>query len=41
MQAGSRAELYAARKRDEGENVAIETACCKLFAFEMCGRWLR
>ncbi|MDP2000671.1 MAG: acyl-CoA dehydrogenase family protein [Rhodoferax sp.] len=46
MLADSQAELYAARcmvidaarKRDEGLNVATEASCCKLFASEMCGR---
>ena len=46
MLAGSKAELYAAecmvidaaRKRDEGRNVATEASCCKMFASEMCGR---
>ncbi|MFC5521820.1 acyl-CoA dehydrogenase family protein [Polaromonas jejuensis] len=46
MLADSRTELYAARsmlldtarKRDAGENIATEAACCKLFASEMCGR---
>jgi acyl-CoA dehydrogenase len=46
MLADSQAELYAARcmvldaarKRDEGLDVAIEASCCKLFASEMCGR---
>jgi len=46
MLADSQAELYAARcmvidaarKRDEGKNVAVEASCCKLFASEMCGR---
>jgi acyl-CoA dehydrogenase len=46
MLADSQAELYAARcmvldaarKRDEGQDVAIEASCCKLFASEMCGR---
>ena len=46
MLADSQAELYAARcmvldaarKRDEGRNVALEASCCKLFASEMCGR---
>jgi acyl-CoA dehydrogenase len=46
MLADSQAELYAARcmvldaarKRDEGRNVATEASCCKLFASEMCGR---
>jgi acyl-CoA dehydrogenase len=30
--------LEAARKRDNGENVTMEAACCKYFASEMCGR---
>lgn len=46
MLADSRMEAYAgrcmvidaARRRDQGENVAIEASCCKLFASEMCGR---
>jgi len=46
MLADSRAEIYAsrsmvvdaARRRDAGEDVAMEAACCKLFASEMCGR---
>ena len=46
MLADSKAELYAAecmvidaaRKRDEGRNVATEASCCKMFASEMCGR---
>ena len=46
MLADSQAEIYAARcmvidaarKRDEGLNVATEASCCKLFASEMCGR---
>ncbi|MDF3833229.1 acyl-CoA dehydrogenase family protein [Cupriavidus basilensis] len=46
MLADSQTELYAARSmlldtarlRDEGQNVATEAACCKLFASEMCGR---
>jgi acyl-CoA dehydrogenase len=46
MLADSKTELYAARsmlldtarKRDNGDNVATEAACCKLFASEMCGR---
>jgi acyl-CoA dehydrogenase len=46
MLADSQAELYAARcmvidaarKRDDGLNVATEASCCKLFASEMCGR---
>lgn len=44
--ADSQAELYAAecmtldaaRKRDEGRDVALEASCCKMFASEMCGR---
>jgi acyl-CoA dehydrogenase len=44
--ADSQAEWYAAqcmvidaaRRRDEGKNVATEASCCKLFASEMCGR---
>jgi acyl-CoA dehydrogenase len=44
--ADSQAELYAARcmvidaarRRDEGRNVATEASCCKMFASEMCGR---
>ncbi|MFO1323500.1 MAG: acyl-CoA dehydrogenase family protein [Burkholderiales bacterium] len=46
MLADSRTETYAARtmvvdaarRRDAGEDVALEAACCKLFASEMCGR---
>ena len=46
MLADSQAELYAARsmtldaarKRDSGENVTLEAACCKLYASEMVGR---
>jgi acyl-CoA dehydrogenase len=46
MLADSQAEVYAARcmvldaarKRDEGRNVAMEASCCKMFASEMCGR---
>ena len=46
MLADSKTELYAARsmlletarKRDNGEDVATEAACCKLFASEMCDR---
>ena len=46
MLADSKAEVYAARtmvvdaarKRDEGRDVATEAACAKLFASEMCGR---
>lgn len=46
MLADSQAEIYAARcmvidaarRRDEGRNVAIEASCAKLFASEMCGR---
>lgn len=46
MLADSRAESYAARcmvletarKRDRGENVSTEAACCKMFASEMVGR---
>lgn len=46
MLADSRMEAYAARcmvidaarRRDNGENVATEASCCKLFASEMCGR---
>jgi acyl-CoA dehydrogenase len=30
--------LEAARKRDNGESVTMEAACCKYFASEMCGR---
>ena len=46
MLADSQAELYAARsmvldaavKRDEGEPITLEAACCKLYASEMVGR---
>ncbi len=46
MLADSQAEIYAARcmvldaarQRDEGRNVSMEAACCKMFASEMCGR---
>ena len=46
MLADSQAEIYAARcmvldaarQRDDGQNVAPEASCCKLFASEMCGR---
>ena len=46
MLADSKMEVYAARcmvidaarRRDDGENVATEASCCKLFASEMCGR---
>ena len=46
MLADSRTEIYAARsmvldaarRRDDGEDVATEASCCKLFASEMCGR---
>jgi len=46
MLADSRTELYAARcmvvdaarRRDAGENVAVEAACCKYYASEMVGR---
>ncbi len=46
MLADSQAELYAARcmvvdaaqRRDAGENIALQAACAKLFASEMCGR---
>jgi len=46
MLADSKTELYAARsmlldtarRRDNGEDIATEAACCKLFASEMCGR---
>jgi len=30
--------LEAARKRDRGEDVALEASMCKYFATEMCGR---
>ena len=44
--ADSQAEVYAARsmvidaarRRDEGRNVATEASCCKMFASEICGR---
>ncbi|MBP6899178.1 MAG: acyl-CoA dehydrogenase family protein [Burkholderiaceae bacterium] len=44
--ADSQAELYAAecmtldaaRRRDEGRDVALEASCCKMFASEACGR---
>lgn len=46
MLANSKTEAYAARcmvldaakKRDAGENVTMEAACCKYFASEMVGR---
>jgi acyl-CoA dehydrogenase len=46
MLADSKAELYAARcmvldaarRRDAGENVSTEAACCKMYASEICGR---
>lgn len=46
MLADSRTDVYAARsmvldaarKRDAGDTVTIEAACCKLFASEMVGR---
>jgi acyl-CoA dehydrogenase len=46
MLADSQTELYAARsmtldaarKRDDGEPVTMEAACCKLYASEMVGR---
>ena len=46
MLADSRTELYAAkamvldaaRRRDAGENVSTEAACCKYYASEMVGR---
>ncbi|MBA5637950.1 acyl-CoA dehydrogenase family protein [Duganella sp. LX20W] len=46
MLADSQTEIYAARsmvldaarRRDDGHNIATEAACCKLFASEMCGR---
>jgi acyl-CoA dehydrogenase len=46
MLADSQTELYAARsmtldaarKRDSGESVTMEAACCKLYASEMVGR---
>ena len=36
--AASSMTLEAARKRDAGESVTMEAACCKYFASEMCGR---
>jgi len=30
--------LETARKRDRGEDVALEASMCKYFATEMCGR---
>jgi acyl-CoA dehydrogenase len=30
--------LETARKRDRGEDVALEASMCKYFASEMCGR---
>ncbi len=46
MLADSKTELYAARcmvldaarRRDGGEDIGTEAACCKLFTSEMCGR---
>ncbi|HZN26344.1 MAG TPA: acyl-CoA dehydrogenase family protein [Burkholderiales bacterium] len=46
MLADSQTELYAARsmtldaarRRDDGESVTMEAACCKLYASEMVGR---
>jgi acyl-CoA dehydrogenase len=46
MLADSQTELYAAKsmtldaaaKRDDGESVTMEAACCKLYASEMVGR---
>jgi acyl-CoA dehydrogenase len=46
MLADSRAEAYAARcmieetsrRKDRGENVSTDAACCKMFASEMVGR---
>lgn len=46
MLADSQAELYAAecmvidaaRRRDDGQKVATEASCCKMFATEMVGR---
>jgi acyl-CoA dehydrogenase len=46
MLADSQAEVYAARcmvidaarRRDDGHNVAMEASCAKMFASEMCGR---
>ncbi len=47
MLADSRTELYAARtmvidaarRRDAGDDVSTEAACCKYYASEMVGRW--
>jgi acyl-CoA dehydrogenase len=30
--------LEAARKRDRGEDIALEASMCKYYATEMCGR---
>jgi acyl-CoA dehydrogenase len=30
--------LDAARRRDEGQDVAVQASCCKMFATEACGR---
>jgi len=46
MLADSKTEIYAAecmavdaaKKRDAGQNVSTEAACCKMFASEMAGR---
>jgi acyl-CoA dehydrogenase len=46
MLADSRAEVLAARsmvletarRRDAGDDIAVDASCCKLFASEMCGR---
>src|SRR5690606_42160154 len=46
MLADSKTEAYAARtmvldaarRKDEGENVSMQAACCKLFCAEMVGR---
>ncbi len=46
MLADSKAEIYAAkcmvidaaRKRDQGVDVTVESSCAKMFATEMCGR---
>ena len=46
MLADSQAEIYAAecmtldaaRRRDDGRDVAVEASCAKMFATEMCGR---
>jgi acyl-CoA dehydrogenase len=46
MLADGQAELYAARcmvidaarRRDDGQDVAVEASCCKMFATEACGR---